>query len=164
MKDKKRQRRGAIMCSTDDSLECVMAAMMHSDMLSSWDDDDQSVDSEGGKRRRSSALSSLASKNSDCSPRGSLTGTDTSILFTKESASNRASNSSGDFIFSFPSKSAPTFTPVTTNSFTLEALGASISRNLGDMKQLAPYSLELPIFESSPPASVVNCEVEGLEA
>jgi hypothetical protein len=137
-----------------------MAAMMHSDMLStsSWDDDDQSVDSEGSKRRRSSALSSLASKHSD-SPRGSFTGTDTSVLFTKDSAGN----SSGDFIFSFPSKSAPSFAPVTTNGFTLEALGASISRNFGDMKQMAPFSLELPIFESSQTSPVENYEVEALD-
>ena len=152
MKDKKRQRRGAIMCSTDDSLECVMAAMMHSDLLSSCDDDDWSVESEGGKRRRSSALSSLASKHSDSSPRGSLTGTDNTVLFLKDSASGPAV----EFSFSLPTKSEATSICATVfkGSFSLESLGEGISRNLVDMKQIAPFSLELPIFEGIP--STVN--------
>lgn len=151
MKDKKRQRRGAIMCSTDDSLECVMAAMMHSDLLNSCDDEDRSDESEGGKRRRSSALSSLTSKNSDSSPRGSLTGSETSIFFFKEPA---VSVSEASYIFK--SKTEPIFGSETKNSFTIESFGESISRNMGDMKQIAPFSLELPIFETIPSLSEVG--------
>eukprot|EP00292_Cryptomonas_paramecium_P020395 CAMPEP_0113681366 /NCGR_PEP_ID=MMETSP0038_2-20120614/11952_1 /TAXON_ID=2898 /ORGANISM="Cryptomonas paramecium" /LENGTH=179 /DNA_ID=CAMNT_0000600085 /DNA_START=112 /DNA_END=651 /DNA_ORIENTATION=- /assembly_acc=CAM_ASM_000170 len=75
--DKKRPRRGAITCSVDDSIECVMAAMMHTDLEVEPTDVD-SFSSETAKRRRSSGLSSSAT------PRSSFCGADTSIVLIKE--------------------------------------------------------------------------------
>jgi hypothetical protein len=162
MKDKKRMRRGAMMCSPDDSLECVMAVMMHSDLCNSCDDEDRSDESEGGKRRRSSALSSLASKTSDSSPRGSLAGSESSIFVFKEPNPITAY----DTHFVFGANSGLSCLSETKSIFTFESFGDSISRNLGDMKQIAPCTLDLPIFESlsateCPDALVDSCSLTG---
>jgi hypothetical protein len=131
------------MFSADDSLECVMAAMMHSDMLNEYDDDDRSVDSEGGKRRRSSALSSLASKTSDCTPRGSLTDSDAALPFSKESVLQ-----DGELLVgSEPSKFGTLPTSNATASFSFGSLGASFTKNLADMQGISQFSMELPIFD-----------------
>ena len=61
--ERKRPRRGAMMLESDDLLDCITAAMVHSDFFSSCDDEE---DGEFHKRSRSSTDSScsLSSLNS----------------------------------------------------------------------------------------------------
>ena len=92
MSEKKRKRRGAVMFSTEDSLDFVTAAMIQTDMLHTWDDGDGF----DGKRRRSSGLNPSTRKTSDGTPRLTKSETDGTVpvLILQDSGNSCSKDSS----------------------------------------------------------------------
>ncbi len=111
--ERKRPRRGAMMLGSEEILDCITAALIHSDIFSSCDEEDHDEPIYHNKRCRYSTDSSLSCRSS----LSQKSGSDTSLCDTAARCEDDAPCSVPRLELSVRAKAPESWTPATSQQF-----------------------------------------------